>query len=92
LFDYKNKIFSIFLTFFLIIMPTQAQITFNEISENPSDLDLNLRYAKEQEVAGRYKSTIASLERLNMLYSENTDIKLYLLSFLLKVDASVRLN
>jgi hypothetical protein len=55
-------------------------------------LDLNLRYAKEQEVAGRYKSTIASLERLNMLYSENTDIKLYLLSFVLKVDASVRLN
>ena len=73
-------------------MPAQTQITFNEILENPSDLDLNLRYAKEQEVAGRYKSTIASLERLNMLYPENTDIKLYLLSILLKVDSSVRLN
>lgn len=42
MFDYKNKIFSIFLTFFLIIMSTQAQITFNEILENQSDLDLNL--------------------------------------------------
>ena len=73
-------------------MPTQAQITFNEVLENPSDLDLNLRCAKEQEVAGRYKSTIASLERLNMLYPDNTDIKLYLLSILLKVDSSVRLN
>ena len=73
-------------------MSAKAQITFNEILENPSDLDLNLRCAKEQEVAGRYKSTIASLERLNMLYSENTDIKLYLLSILLKVDSSVRLN
>ena len=73
-------------------MSAKAQITFNEILENSSDLDLNLRYSKEQGMAGRYKSTIASLERLNMLYSENTDIKLYLLSILLKVDSSVRLN
>ena len=52
-------------------MSAQAQITFNEILENPSDLDLNLRYAKEQEIKGKYKATIAALERLNMLYPKN---------------------
>ena len=73
-------------------MSAQAQITFNEILENPSDLDLNLRYAKEQEIKGKYKATIAALERLNMLYPKNTDIKLYLISILLKIDSSVRLE
>lgn len=38
-------------------MSAKAQITFNEILENSSDLDLNLRYSKEQGMAGRYKST-----------------------------------
>jgi membrane-anchored protein YejM (alkaline phosphatase superfamily) len=70
----------------------KEQITFNEILENPSDLDLNLRYAKEQEIKGKYKATIAALERLNMLYPKNTDIKLYLISILLKIDSSVRLE
>ena len=65
----------------------QSEVTFQDILENPSNLKLNLQYAKEQEQAGKYKNTIASLERLNMLYPFNTDIKLYLLSVLLRMDS-----
>ena len=73
-------------------MPAQAQITFNEILENPSDLELNLKYAKEQQTLGNLKNTIGTLERLNMLYPVNTDIKVYLLSILLKIDSISRLQ
>ena len=64
----------------LIIKPSLAKVTFQEILENPSDLEINLKYATEQEALGRYKATLSTLERLNMLYPVNTDIKLYLLS------------
>ena len=73
-------------------MPAQAKITFNEIIENPSDLKLNLKYAKEQQALGNLKNTIGTLERLNMLYPVNTDIKIYLLSILLKIDSISRLQ
>ena len=73
-------------------MPAQTQITFNEILENPSDLELNLKYAKEQQALGNLKNTIGTLERLNMLYPVNTDIKVYLLSILLKIDSISRLQ
>ena len=63
-----------------------------DVIENPSDLKINLEYAKEQEVLGRYKSTLTTLERLNMLYPVNTDIKLYLISILLKMDSVAKLQ
>ncbi|MDA7576473.1 hypothetical protein N8700_00470 [Candidatus Pelagibacter sp.] len=69
-----------------------AEITFQDILENPSDLEMNLKYASEQESLGRYKSTLSTLERLNMLYPVNTDIKLYLLSILLKMDSAAKLE
>ena len=51
-----------------------SSITYKEILDNPTDLELNLNYAKQQENAGNVKSTIATLERLSMLYPKNTDI------------------
>ena len=69
-----------------------AEITWEDILANPTDLELNLKYAKQQEAAGKYKSTIATLERLNMLYPGNTDIKIYLLSILLKMDSEIRVQ
>ena len=69
-----------------------SEITFEEILEDPSDLELNLQYAKEQEKTGNYKNTIATLERLNMLYPVNTDIKVYLLSILLEIDSAAKLQ
>ena len=51
-----------------------------------------LNYAKQQEKVGNIKSTIATLERLSKLYPKNSDIKLYLLSILLKMDSKVKVD
>ena len=69
-----------------------AQITYNEILDNPTDIELNLNYAKQQESSGNLKLTIATLERLSMLYPSNTDIKLYLLSIIIKMDSPVKVD
>lgn len=82
------KIQKIFITYLIIFFFSQnaiAEISFDQILENPTDLELNLEYARQQDKAGKYKSTIAALERLNILYPVNTDIKLYLLSILVRV-------
>lgn len=65
-----------------------SEITLEQVLNNPGDLKLNLEYAKQQEEAGKLKSTIAALERLNLLYPQNTDLKLYLLSVLTKTDSN----
>ena len=57
-----------------------------QILQNPNDLDLNLKYAQQQGKMGNFKQTISTLERLNMLYPDNVEIKLYLLSVLVQVD------
>ena len=69
-----------------------AEISYEEILDNPTDLELNLNYAKQQEKAGNFKLTIATLERLNILYPSNSDIKLYLLSILIKMDSKVKVE
>ena len=87
-----NELIVIFVLSIFFIKPAIAEITFLDIIENPSDLKINLTYAKEQEALGRYKSTLTTLERLNMLYPVNTDIKLYLISILLKMDSVAKLQ
>ena len=82
----------IFIFFFLTGNLFSSQITYEEILDNPSDLQLNLNYAKQQEKSGNVKSTIATLERLSKLYPKNSDIKLYLLSILLKMDSRVKVD
>jgi len=62
-------------------------ITYMQILQNPNDIDLNLKYARQQGKAGNFKQTIATLERLNMLYPDNVEIKLYLLSVLVQADS-----
>ena len=71
------------------IIPGSADknITYIEILQNPNDLDLNLKYARQQGKAGNFKQTLATLERLNMIYPDNVEIKLYLLSVLVQADA-----
>ena len=63
-----------------------------QILKNPNDLDLNLKYAQQQGKMGNFKQTISTLERLNMLYPDNTEIKLYLLSVLVQVDSPEKAN
>ncbi|MDC6482988.1 hypothetical protein PQY77_02185 [Candidatus Pelagibacter sp.] len=88
---FKGLFLFLILSFF-ISKPSIAEITFLDIIENPSDLKINLKYAKQQEALGRYKATLATLERLNMLYPVNTDLKLYLISILLKMDSASKLQ
>ncbi len=81
--------------FFFMIFQSKAYsstITYKEILDNPTELELNLNYAKQQEKAGNIKSTIATLERLSKLYPKNSDIKLYLISILLKMDSKVKVD
>jgi len=78
------------LILFIFSLTTQvkAEVTYLEILKNPSDLRLNLQYAKEQESLGEFKSVIATLERLIALYPTNVDLKLYLLSIAVKTDST----
>ena len=58
------KIF--YFTFFLflaLISKTLSEITYLEILKNPTDLRLNLQYAKKKKKKEEYKSVIATLER-----------------------------
>ncbi len=89
---FKNSLIIIFLSI-IIISPTVAEdaknenITYMQILENPNDLDLNLKYAQQQGKIGNFKQTISTLERLIMLYPDNIEIKLYLLSILVQTDS-----
>ena len=82
----KKKIFLIF--FFLTFTQLKAEVTYLEILKDPTDLRLNLQYAKEQEALGEFKSVIATLERLTALYPTNINLKLYLLSISIKTDST----
>tara|TARA_B100000579_G_scaffold413667_1_gene406538 strand:- start:286 stop:1848 length:1563 start_codon:yes stop_codon:yes gene_type:complete len=67
-------------------------ITYIQILQNPNDLDLNLKYAQQQGKMGNFKQTISTLERLNMIYPDNVEIKLYLLSVLVQIDSPEKAN
>ena len=70
-------------TFVLIsssVFSSEKNITYMQVLQNPGDLDLNLKYAQQQGKMGNFKQTISTLERLNMLYPDSVEIKLYLLS------------
>ena len=71
----------------LIPGSSEKNITYMQILQKPNDLDLNLKYAQQQGKIGNYKQTISTLERLNMIYPDNIEIKLYLLSVLVQADA-----
>ena len=58
-----------------------------QILQKPNDLELNLKYARQQGKMGNYKQTLATLERLVILYPDNVDLKFYLLSILVKADS-----
>ncbi len=89
-----KNLFKFLVIFFFIFFnkSVYANVTYKEILDNPTDLELNLNYAKQQEKAGNIKSTIATLERLSTLYPKNSDIKLYLLSILLKMDSKIKVD
>ena len=84
--------YRILIILFLVfpILNIQAEISLKQVLEEPSNLKLNLQYAKEQEDLGNYKSVIATLERLTSLYPENIDLKLYYLTISIRIDSTDR--
>ena len=66
---------------------SDKNVTYMQILQKPNDLELNLKYARQQGKMGNYKQTIATLERLVILYPDNADLKFYLLSILVKADS-----
>ena len=92
--NFSNKKF-FFLIIFIFCTNLKASdeiITYEQILENPADLKLNLKYARQESDLGNYKQTISTLERLNIIYPENIEIKLYLLSILVQIDSPQQAN
>ena len=84
---------SLFILFFSnSVFSVEKNITYMQILQKPNDLDLNLKYAQQQGKMGNYKQTISTLERLTILYPDNIEIKLYLLSVLVQVDSPEKAN
>ena len=71
----------------LAVGESDKNVTYMQILQKPNDLELNLKYARQQGKMGNYKQTIATLERLVILYPDNVDLKFYLLSILVKADS-----
>ena len=76
-------------SYFLIqsAFATEKNITYMQILQKPNDLELNIKYAQQQGKMGNFKQTISTLERLNMVYPDNIEIKMYLLSVLVQADS-----
>ena len=73
-------------------LSSEKNITYMQILQKPNDLDLDLKYAQQQGKMGNFKQTISTLERLTMIYPDNVEIKLYLLSVLVQVDSPEKAN
>ena len=75
-----NKTLKIILILFFsshlnILYTADKNITYMQILQNPNDLELNIKYAQQQGKIGNFKQTISTLERLNMVYPDNIEIK-----------------
>ena len=73
--------------FFTKAISSEKNITYMQILQKPNDLELNIKYAQQQGKMGNFKQTISTLERLNMVYPDNIEIKMYLLSVLVQADS-----
>ena len=81
----KNISGFLFTLFFISnVSATEKNITYMQILQKPNDLELNIKYAQQQGKMGNFKQTISTLERLNMVYPDNIEIKMYLLSVLVQ--------
>ncbi len=92
LFRIKTILASTLLLLATSALSSEKNITYMQILQKPNDLDLNLKYAQQQGKMGNFKQTISTLERLTMIYPDNVEIKLYLLSVLVQVDSPEKAN
>ena len=58
-------------------------VTYQEIQDDPLNLSLNLKYAKEERALGNTKNAMVTLERLLLLYPNDLDLTVYYLDLLI---------
>ena len=58
-------------------------VTYQEIQDDPLNLSLNLKYAKEERAIGNTKNAMVTLERLLLLYPNDLDLTVYYLDLLI---------
>ena len=82
----NKKIMTLLAIFYGIILffynPVYA-VTYQEIQNDPLNLSLNLKYAKEQRELGNTKNSMVTLERLLLLYPNDLDLTVYYLDLLI---------
>ena len=81
------KIKILFFSFFLALLvffnnPVYA-VTYQEVQDDPINLSINLKYAKEQRALGNTKNAMVTLERLLLLYPNDLDLTVYYLDLLI---------
>lgn len=77
------------MTGFCVIAPATADadnVSFEEILANPDDLELNLRYARQQIATGRLEQSAATLERMLLLEPEWDSARLLYAIVLFRLD------
>jgi len=88
----KLKIFiiSLFLTISVSLNVNANEVTYQQVFNDPTNLELNLKFVKQEEEKGNFKQVIATLERLIILYPQDDKLKLYLLNVSIKADTKQR--
>ena len=86
----KIFIISLFLTISVSLNVNANEVTYQQIFNDPTNLELNLKFVKQEEEKGNFKQVIATLERLIILYPQDDKLKLYLLNVSIKADTKQR--
>ena len=86
----KIFVISLFLIISVSLNVNANEVTYQQIFNDPTNLELNLKFLKQEEEKGNFKQVIATLERLIILYPQDDKLKLYLLNVSIKADTNQR--
>jgi len=86
----KIFVISLFLVISVSLNVNANEVTYQQIFNDPTNLELNLKFLKQEEEKGNFKQVIATLERLIILYPQDDKLKLYLLNVSIKADTNQR--
>ena len=81
----KITLSAFFVYILLFFCGSVYAVTYQEVQEDPINLSLNLKYAKEQRELGKTKNAMVTLERLLLLYPNDLDLTVYYLDLLIEL-------
>ena len=81
----KITLSAFFVCILLFFCGSVYAVTYQEVQEDPINLSLNLKYAKEQRELGKTKNAMVTLERLLLLYPNDLDLTVYYLDLLIEL-------